>query len=236
MKALLISCMLLNGVIDVSPQADSRACLHPSASIVRVIQSDMFRFPDFVDGHVYFTNGSKRTAKLNYNYRHGQVQFIGLLADTLLVTGKALIDRVEFAGKVFFLTDEQGDMEAIARFGNVYLAERVLPRPVGDGRNHSGLRYSASAGNVPSSLLINNQGGNFQWENNSLSQSWAIGSVFFLVDANRVARPASRRSFLTVYGRHRGQLARYLRSNKVDFKNAGDLRRLLAYCENLTTR
>lgn len=197
--------------------------------------SRVYRYPEFVYGTVYFANGTKRPARLNYNYQHGQVQFIGPLADTLLVTGKAYIDRVEMAGKVFFLSDAHGDMEAIGVFGNVYLGERMQPETVGTKLSHSGQRFSASAGSASSSLLVTNQGGHFQWENNAMGQSSSVRPSYFLIDRNRVYRAATRRNFLIVYGRHKREVNRFLRDNKVDFRNVGHLSKLLVFCEGLAT-
>nr|WP_295923377.1 hypothetical protein [uncultured Dyadobacter sp.] len=235
MKMLLLPLMLMNTPGDLpGPHCNTEIIEadHPQTSLR---SSQIYRYPEFINGTVYFANGTKRPAKLNYNYQHGQVQFIGPLADTLLVTGKAYIDRVEMEGKVFFLSDAHGDMEAIERFGNVYLGERMQPEAIGTKLSHSGQRFSASNGSTSSSLLVSNQGGHFQWENNATGQSWSVRASYFLIDRNRVYRTATRRNFLTVYGRHKREVNRFLRDNKVNFKNAADLRKLLIFCEGLAS-
>lgn len=234
MKKLLLSLMFISMVCRLTGQNNSgfaKAAHVPLSGGA----SHVYRYPEFIYGTVYFANGTKRPAKLNYNYQYGQIQFIGPLADTLLVTGKAYIDRVEIADKTFFLSETHGDMEAVARYGKVFLGERVQPQATGTKLSHSGQRFSASAGSTSASLLVSNQGGHFQWENNSTDQSWSVRSSYFLIDHNRVYHVVSRRSFLTVYGLHKRQVARYLRENKVDFGNRTDLKQLLAFCDGLTS-
>lgn len=236
MKLLLLASLLLPTVTSLNVASHISDRPKESASCnPQIRQPTGYLFPQFVQGTVYFRNGTKRTAKLNYHFRHGGVQFVDAQADTLLVTGKHLIDHVEMGGRKFFLTDTYSDMELITSEA-VRLAVRMQPQPAGNGLSHSGQHFSASAGNAASGLLISNQGGNFQWENNASGQAWTLKSTYFLVDRNRVAHRASRRAFMTVFARGKREVGRYLREHRVDFANADDLQQLLHFCNNLPSR
>ncbi|ACT93292.1 hypothetical protein [Dyadobacter fermentans] len=85
MKLLLLASLLLPTVtpLDVAPHVgdlpkESASC-NP-----QIRQPTGYLFPQFVQGTVYFRNGTKRPAKLNYHFRHGGVQFVDAQADTLL--------------------------------------------------------------------------------------------------------------------------------------------------------
>lgn len=194
-----------------------------------------YLFPGFVKGMVHFRNGTKRTALLNYHRMGGQVQFLNPQADTLLFTGKYLIDYVEIGERRFFLTENHSDMEVIDAAGHIFLAARMQPEPAGNNLSHSGQHFSASEGSAAHALMVSNHGGNFQWENNASGNRWQVKTTYFLIDQNRVVHPASRRAFMAVYARNRRQLARYLRENRVDYGNADDLQTLLGFCNSLTT-
>ncbi|WP_353718532.1 hypothetical protein [Dyadobacter sp. 676] len=193
-----------------------------------------YLFPGFVKGTVCFRNGTRRDALMNYHFTEGRMQFLNQRADTMLFTGKYLIDHVEIAGRGFLLTDAHLDMEVVATSGRVRLAARTRSEIVGNKLSHSGQRFSASAGSVPSGLMVSNQGGHFLWENNSAGHLQSLKTSFFLVDQNGTVRPASRRAFMNVYARHKRRLSRYLREYHVDFGDAADLQKLLVFCGELT--
>lgn len=232
MKTLLLASVLIHQILFLNVPLNVTCS---AAGSEQGKQSAAYLFPDFVKGMVYFRNGTKREALLNYHFQGGQMQFLNPQADTLLFTGKYLIDYVELGGRRFVLTEAHSDMEVISTPGQVMLAARTQPEPAETGLSHSGQHFSASEGNASRPLMVSNQGGHFQWENNASGQRWRVKTTYFLIDQNRVAHPASRKSFLHVYGRNRRQVARYLRENRIDFGNAGDLQRLLGFCANLAT-
>ncbi|MBO9611606.1 MAG: hypothetical protein J7619_02865 [Dyadobacter sp.] len=135
----------------------------------------------------------------------------------------------------FVLTETHSDMEVIGMAGRAQLAVRTQPKLLGNSLSYSGQHFSASEGNAAHVQMVTNQGGHVQWENNASGQRWRMKPAYFLIDQNRVVHPASRKSFLHVYGRNRRQVARYLRENRVNFDSAGDLQRLLGFCGNLAT-
>ncbi|OJV21934.1 MAG: hypothetical protein BGO21_25430 [Dyadobacter sp. 50-39] len=163
------------------------------------------------------------------------MQFLNPQADTLLFTGKFLIDYVEAGDRRFVLTETYSDMEVIGGYGRVTLAARTQPEPAGSSLSHSGQHFSASEGNASRAMMVSNQGGHFQWENNASDERWRVKTTYFLVDQNRIVHPASRRAFLRVFGRHRRSLARYMRENRIDFGSGADLEKLLGFCSGLTT-
>jgi hypothetical protein len=230
MKILLLASLLVHNLSHLNAQV---ANTHDFSSVSTSQNATPYLFPDFVKGMVYFRNGTKREARLNYHFADGQVRFLSSRADTLVFTGKYLVDHIVMGGRTFLLTDTHSDMEAIETAGNTVLAVRRQPGLVGDHLSHSAQQFSASAASTPSGLMVSNNGGHFQWENNSSGQLWRLKSTYFLVDQNKIVHPASRRAFIKVYARYRRQVTRYLRENRVDFANGNDLRKLLTFCGGL---
>lgn len=235
MKTLLLATLLLHQTLYVNASLDVDC--RPDAAAIANTQGERgaYLFPAFVKGTVCFRNGTKRSALLNYHRLGGQMQFLNPNADTLLFTGKYLIDYVEIGERRFLLTEKYSDMELIGAPGRVLLAARMQPEPAGNNLSHSGQHFSASEGNAAHALMVSNNGGNFQWENNASGHRWQVKTSYFLVDQNRVVHPASRRAFMAVYARDRRQIARYLRENRIDFGNAEDLQKLLGYCNNIAS-
>lgn len=226
MKTLLLVSLLFHQTLHLNEPVNVACLKQPAAT---------YLFPHFVKGTVYFRNGTKREAQVNYHCPGGQLHFLNPHADTLLFTGKYLIDYVEIGERRFVLTDNYADMEVISTAGRISLAARTRPEPAGTSISHSGQHFSASEGNGSPALLVSNQGGHFQWENNASGHRWQAKTTYFLIDQNRIVHPASRRAFMSVYGRHRRQLARYIRESDINFGHADDLQKLLGFCGTLAT-
>ncbi|SEJ55445.1 hypothetical protein SAMN05216327_112217 [Dyadobacter sp. SG02] len=234
MKTLLLAFLLIHRPISSHVPLNVACFVHASEN-AQAKQPATYLFPVFVKGTVHFRNGTQREALVNYHFQRGQMQFLNPQADTLLFTGKYLIDYVSIGERRFMLTEAHSDMEVIGSPGRVLLAARTQPEPAGNSLSHSGQHFSASEGNSAHALMVSNHNGNFQWENNASGNRWKVKTTYFLIDQNRVVHPASRRAFLRVYGRNRRQLARYMRENRIDFGNADDLQRLLGFCDVLTS-
>ncbi|SDG48579.1 hypothetical protein SAMN04487996_11943 [Dyadobacter soli] len=241
MKTLLLATLLLRqtDLVNVPLNVASRPVV-PEPLVSENVNAQgklpaSYLFPSFVKGTIYFRNGTKRDALVNYHYQVGQMQFLNPRADTLEFTGKYLIDHVEIGERRFVLTDTHSDMEVVGDAGPVLLAARTQPEAVGNSLSHSGQHFSASEGSASHASMVSNQNGNFQWENNASGHSWKVKTSYFLIDKNKIAHPASRRAFLHVYGRNRRQLVRYMRESRIDFENSDDLRKLIGFCAGLTT-
>ncbi|MHA4739274.1 hypothetical protein [Dyadobacter sp. MSC1_007] len=237
MKTLFLCCLLTIIFFSSRAQSDARHDRSRDAAYKRNAASKRtYRFPEFVNGTVYFTSGRSRTARLNYNYRHGLIEFIDSHQDTLVFTGKHLMDRVEIGRTVFFLNEENGDMEQIGRYDGVILAQKTRPEIVGDKLHYSGQRFSASSTVQPSSLFVGTSGWGVQWQNNSFGESYRVKSSYYLIDGNRAFHEASKSNVMKIYGRYKGAVKTYLSDNKVDFRNHEDLHKLLSFCATLADR
>lgn len=233
MKTVLLASLLIQSLSMNTPLNAAGRGATPAGENAQEKKFASYLFPAFVKGVVHFRNGTKQEALLNYHCQDGQMQFLNPRADTLLFTGKYLIDYVEIGERRFVLTEAHSDMEVIGMTAKARLAARTQPEIAGNSLSHSGQHFSASEGNATQVQMVTNQGGQVQWQNNASGHRWRMKTTYFLIDQNRVVHPASRRAFLHVYGRNRRQLTHYLRGNRVDFHHAGDLQKLLGFCDSL---
>lgn len=237
MKTLFLLAILLNSLFYSNAQNGVAPLQLPERMTGRRTSlANPYRFSEFVNGTVYFRNGKIRTAQLNYNYRHGLIEFIDLRQDTLVFTGKHLMDRVEIGPAIFHLSEENGDMEQVGRYDAVVLAQKTRPELVGDKLHYSGQRFSATNTVQPSSLFIGTSGGGVQWQNNSLGESYKVKNSYYLIDGNHVFYEATKSNVMKIYGRHKAAVRGYFSDHKVDFKNAADLDKLLSFCATLAGR
>ena len=68
-----------------------------------VPDSVRFRYSQFVAGHVYFKDGRISSAPLNYNLLNGEMQFITVGKDTLIIANEVTIKFIVINNDSFYL-------------------------------------------------------------------------------------------------------------------------------------
>jgi hypothetical protein len=191
----------------------------------------IYQFDAFKDGKVFFKNGKHTRAKLNYNYMHGEVEFISPDRDTLLLTNKAFVDHIVIGESVFYCQPKNGEMEVVGHFNKVLLAKKKHLVIKGNSKNMSDRKLTASdESTIPSSLLISNQSGEFQWQNNTSKPEYQYKTTYYLIDQNGNFHAAKRAGFAKVYFKKQHALNNYLKKNEVNFSQEEQLKELLRFC------
>src|SRR5204863_6297916 len=71
------------------------------------IYKQMYRFPNFTYGKVYFINSDSAKGKLNYNMLIRKMQFIDKRGDTLVLSGNNPIRLVAIDTTIFYCNGEE---------------------------------------------------------------------------------------------------------------------------------
>ena len=227
MKTLLFVLLLSAPASDLI----SQSLYKENKETIRVSPQGIYQYEEFKDGKVYFKNGKHTNVKLNYNYLHGEVQYIATNRDTLLITNKAFVDRIVIGENVFYSQLKNGEMEVVGSFNDILLARKRFLTIKGTSSNMSDRKLTASSESaIPSSLLINNLNGEFQWQNNASHPDYIYKTTYYLIDKNRNFHFAKRSGFMRIYAKQQDALSEYLQKNEVDFKNEEQLKKLLKFC------
>jgi len=193
-----------------------------------------YQFTEFTEGKVYFKDGKYTSAKLNYNYLHGAIEFINANKDTLVMTNKVRIDYIAVGENIFYSQNEAGEIELVADYGNVILAKKTHLVLKGNKSNASGQKYSANSESaIPSSLMISNQTGEFRWENTLSKPDYRYKTEYYLIDQNRIFHLAKKKSLLKIYSRQKSIVSDYLKRIDVNFGNEDHLKNLLQFCSTM---
>ncbi len=84
MKPLLLLLFILIGCSDLPAQDSTIVTIKAGNRIKDVLKpADIFYYPQFTSGKVFFKDGAKAAAKMNYNRLSDQMLFIGPKGDTL---------------------------------------------------------------------------------------------------------------------------------------------------------
>lgn len=219
---LLFVCSLCNAATEDKCREES------------IAMETRYQFAAFREGTVYFKNGKSTSALLNYNYLHGQVMFIGPGKDTLLLTNKYRIDRMEIDGSIFRPQDDLGEMEVIETFGKISLLQKRQLVIKGNGHSASDQKFTSNPGaSTPSSLLMSRNNGELQWSNNSSPSELRFKTVYYILDQNNIPHQASKSAIKKIFAKNAFLLSRYWKENPVNFNDCEQLRKLLQYCSTI---
>ena len=233
MKTLLFVLLLSVPASDLISQTLPTG-LEKESKKISVSPKGLYQFDEFKDGKVFFKNGKHTRVKLNYNYLHGEVQYIATNRDTLLITNKDFIDHIAIGENIFYSQQKNGDMEVVGNFNNVLLAKKKYLAVKGTSANMSERKLMATSESViPSSLLISNLNGEFQWQNNALRPEYKYKTTYYLIDQNRKFHAARRSGFSKIYAKQQNALTDFLRQKDIDFNDEDQLKQLLQFCSEI---
>lgn len=188
---------------------------------------ERYRYPEFIDGKVFFRNGAYAATKLNYNFLVGEMEYIQL-KDTLSLDNAANIMLIAIAKDTFYY--DKGYLELICS-GRVKVAlkQYIKLKEVqkkdsygSSGSNSATDSYSTMQTAGQTYKLVINQDRVFQ----KISE-------FYLATPSSGFVPFTKKKVMQLFPKKKEAIEAYLKSNKVDFDSREELIRFAEYLVNL---
>src|SRR5688500_2017083 len=111
----------LNSIVGA--QKRKTYTINPGIKVTEVIPKDeIFLYPDFTPGTVYFKTGTSSPGLLNYNYLMAEIQFIDLKGDTLSLADEGTIGYIANTRDTFYY--DNGYLKFIRDCGEFKLAQK----------------------------------------------------------------------------------------------------------------
>ena len=209
---------------------DSAIILKAGMSINESISiTDLYEYPQFVYGKVFFKPGDSSSGRLNYNRLVGQMQFIDFKGDTLNIADPGTIKSIRINNDLFYY--DEGYVKLIKDSNTIKLAAKQTLRVVN--------KEKTGAYNMPSSTSAIDSYGSYMSE----------GKMYKLVPREDIVLKkqtqyyfgdkfnhfilANKKNLLRLYSKQNVSLNAYLKENNVDFTSQEDLEKLLQYLANL---
>lgn len=187
----------------------------------------IFRYPQFINGQIFFKDGRMTQALLNYNYLIGEIEFISPKKDTLAI-GK---DQMPTIKKII--------IDTTTFFYNRGYVELVMENAVGkllkSEKFNVVKREKIGGYNQPSSTSAIDSYNNFTGpygipelhlkirENITL----VLKTNYFFGNDYDLLLPANKKNIYKAYPAKKDRIKEYLKENPVNYKNPGDLKKLL---------
>jgi hypothetical protein len=193
--------------------------------------AEMYYYPQFTKGVVFFKGGTKATAKLNYSRLFDQMLFIDVKGDTLAMANETTIKFIAVDQDTFYY--DEGYVRIIADEHTVKLAEKQT-WVVADIRKPGPHNTSTSTIGVTSVKT-------FRQGNDAVRNPLAIDEnivlrkethYYFGDEYNHFAR-AGKKGLFELFNKKQRSIENYLKENKVDFDKKDDIEKLFQFVSKL---
>lgn len=201
-------------------------------AVNRVPYNQKYQYDNYKPGNVAYNTGSTSTASLNYSFLLDEIHFINHQGDTLSLANEYLIKQVVVGQDTFYFQPKIGYLQVIASFNPIKLAVKQNIRVLRNEKQSGYDQSSAVSAIKQFSFYIDHNGQikRLQPKGNMLL---AKEKDYYIIDQNSRVLPANKATVLTVFQKFKDRVNAYLKTNKINFKQEVELKKLLAYCQGL---
>ncbi|MGB8193276.1 MAG: hypothetical protein WCF67_15205 [Chitinophagaceae bacterium] len=229
MRARLLFLFILIGSSNLWAQDSTFVTIKTGSRIRDVLTTtDIFLYPQFIRGKVFFRNGIVATAMMNYNSLNDQMLFIDPKGDSLALKDEKTVDFIALDKDTFYYVD--GYVRLVASNSVVKLAERKIWEVADIRKIGSHDRPVATYAVTSYSTLTDGFG---KTHDLILNEDLLLRKkpIYYFGDKYNNFVPAGKKNLLSFFSRKEDILANYLKENKVNFYKKDDLEKLAQFLE-----
>ena len=221
--AVVVYCSRLNG-------QDSTIIIKAGKSFSESVAiTELYQYPQFVNGKVFFKSGDSGIAKLNYDKFLDEMQFIGPKGDTLNIGYPGTIKFIRINSDVFYY--DKGWMRLVKESNGIKLAAKQTLKISGKDKTGAyGMSNPTSA--IDNYGVLMDQRGIYRLtpqEDVSLTRK----TLYYFGDRYNEFVLATKKSLLQQFSEQSKTLNTYIKDNNINFNNRDDLEKLLQFLVSL---
>lgn len=229
MKAITLApFILLLYTYAAYAQADSYT-RKPGENVNSTLPANIkFLYPQFTEGIVFFRDGTRSNAQLNYNLLTSEMLFIAPKGDTLALTDEVTIKYIAIANDTFFY--DKTYLQLVTGNATAKLAKRET-LAMGDVKKAGGYGQvsSTSAITTVSSVRLQNRVTNLT-ENKELVI--AKQTAYYIGDTYNHFLPANKKNIIKLFGKKQAAVEQYCKDNKIAFNKEADLKAIIDFLKD----
>ena len=230
MKAkILLPLLLVTFMSSYAQTLKERVQINGGHALWENFMKEMFLYPSFQEGVIYYKNGQVFKRLMNYNRILETLQFIDEKNDTLALANEEMINQVTI-GNDLFIYDPMC-LKTIASHGDVAMYKHETMK-IAD------IRRRGAFGIPNSTSAIDNYNQVFTWMsslNLDINELVLLSKVttFFVSKGKNKKVPASKKNILDMYSKDRQKIKKFIDSEKISFSKERDLIQLAEYISKL---
>lgn len=229
MKALLLLSFVFTGYSGLMAQDSAFVTIKTGNSIKDVLTpADIFYYPQFTYGKVFFRDGTKSAGNLNYSRLGDQILFINNKDDTLALANEKTIKFIAIAQDTFYY--DEGYVRLISNNGFVKLAEKQVwvEKEVRKMGTHN---RPSSTVNIVSLSTYSDETLRAKSHDLIMNEDVLIKKEiqYYFGDRYNHFVLARKNKLMQLFPKEQLTLEKYLDENKVNFDKKDDLEKLAQY-------
>jgi hypothetical protein len=230
MKGLPFFVALLFCSSGAFAQTQSSITVKAGTSINEAVPvTELYEYPQFTPGKVFFRNGTTSEARLNHHRLLDEMQFIANNGDTLALANEKTITLITIGTDTFFY--DPGFVKLVSTNHDLKLGIKHSLK-VSDNPKEAGY------GSVSSTAAIKSVGSYVDGQtsyNLKVREDIVLLKVaqFYLGDKYNHFVLANKRNVLELFPKQHEALKKYLKATTIDFSNKADLETLLQFLAQL---
>jgi hypothetical protein len=190
---------------------------------------DLYRYPQFMEGKVFFRDGTVAEAKLNYHKLFEQVMYIS--NNDSLAVGNPETIKVIVIGKDSFYYNKGTYYELVNTYKSIHLARKQILQEVDQEKTGA---YGQSYTN--NSAVANKNYYTVDGKprlNVGESTLFSQKTEYYISYKEGDFVSATKRNIEKLFSENSKQVKEYIKNNSVDFTKEGDLKKLLVFIQDL---
>ena len=191
--------------------------------------TDLYQYPQFVYGKLFYKPGDSAVARFNYNRLIDEMQFIDFKGDTLSIANAATIRLIRINNDVYYYDD--GYVKLIKDTNGIKLAEKQTLQLAGKNKIGAYGMASPEAAIDSYGTLIDQRG-----TYNLVPRQDIIlakKTQYYFGDKYNQFVWATKKNLLRHFSKQSGTLNAYLKENNVNLNSREDLEKLLQFLASL---
>lgn len=186
-------------------------------------------YPQFVVGNVFYRDGTASSARLDYNYLLGEMQFIAANNDTLSLDNERTIKMITINNDTFYYSRVYVELLASQPLVKLAKSEKIK---LGDTKKIGAYNQATSSSAITTvSSFYTNTGVSI------LSQRQDLvlykETAFYIGDSYNNFLEASKKNVMKLFGRQNALIESYLKENNTRFNKEEDLNLLINYLQKI---
>jgi len=228
MNPRLLMFFIFIGYADLMAQDSTHVTIKSGNKVGDVLTpAEMYHFPQFTKGQVFFKGGTKATAKMNYTRVFDQMLFIDLKGDTLAIADEEAIKFVAIAQDTFYY--DEGYVRIIADNDFVKFAEKQV-WVVADIRKTGTHNTSTNTVGI-TSVKSFRHGDDIARNDLTLNEDIVLRkeTQYYIGDENNRFVRAGKKKLLQLFPKEQRSIENYLKENKLDYNKKDDVEKLYQF-------
>lgn len=199
------------------------------------VRKKAYLYPQFTDGKAISINGITTLSKFNYNLLTGEVEFIDANKDTLAIADMKMIKTIAIGDDLYFYNN-QG--EFLLKMVETYNTTSLLKEQKYQLTNMKtkGAMGTQSNSQAPSNAPNLYNDGVLQPLTSDGTMEFSVKTYYYFVGKDNRFFLVNKSNLMKMYADSKGELSKYLKENKINFKNEESVKKVLSFSDQLSKK